>query len=94
MTTDQARNQLCKMMGEVAGGLGVARKTQCVCTGLRRVTTVDDVPDEVIEELWRRVSGYNHLADLLKETAGSYLDRRRDRGLLDKIREAGVEIDG
>ena len=47
----EAREQLCKMQAEIAAHLGLETECVCVCTSSDNV-----VPDQVIEEMWRRLT--------------------------------------
>jgi hypothetical protein len=48
----EAEKQLCKMQGEIAGRLGL----ETVCTCDEDIVMYGDVPDEVIEEMWTRLT--------------------------------------
>ncbi len=52
MDRREASRQLCKMQDEVAGRMGL--ETQCVCD--HAVREPGEVPDAVIEEMWRRLT--------------------------------------
>ena len=54
MNKSDAKRQLCKMLGEVATMLD--RQVSCVCDDPDGVTEPGDVPDVVIEEMWRLVN--------------------------------------
>lgn len=49
MNNNEARNQLCKMTGEIADALGLT--TSCTCGQV----TGSDVPDAIITEMWKAV---------------------------------------
>jgi len=48
----EANQQFCKMQGEVASQLGL--KTICSCGDT--LCMVGEIPDEVIAEMWRRLT--------------------------------------
>lgn len=60
MNHDEAQEQLCKMVGEVAGRLGMSDKAMpCLCPPKTKYVSDLEVPDrvvKVIEEMWRRLT--------------------------------------
>jgi len=50
----EAENQLCKMQAEIAARLGL--ETCCTCSRSTPETDTREVPNEVIEEMWRRLT--------------------------------------
>ena len=54
MKKEDALRQLCKMQGEIAGRLEL--ETLCVCDDPKGLPKTGDVPDKVIEEMWRRLT--------------------------------------
>lgn len=54
MNKSDAKRQLCKMLGEVATMLD--QPTPCVCDDPNGATEPEDIPDAVVEEMWRLVN--------------------------------------
>ena len=54
MEKSEALNQLCKMQGEIADRLGL--DSICMCDEPQGMPKSGDVPDKVIEEMWRRLT--------------------------------------
>lgn len=54
MEKSEAKNQLCKMQGVIAERLGL--DSICLCDEPQGKPKEGEVPDKVIEEMWRRIS--------------------------------------
>lgn len=55
MRNKEAREQLCKMVGEIAERMGVSlERIGCTCGRFPELER--DIADEVIEEMWRRLT--------------------------------------
>lgn len=50
----EAEKELCEMQSEIANRLGL--KTSCTCSRSTEETDTREVPDEVIKEMWRRLT--------------------------------------
>lgn len=89
MDRREASRQLCKMQGEVAGRMGL--ETQCVCD--HAVREPGEVPDAVIEEMWRRLTHpFRNRGDrdLCKKCSKLILDRLGDEDLIEVVRKMGL----
>lgn len=87
MTRDEALNQFCKMQGEIADRLGL--DSICTCNNEKGKPKEGIVPDEIIEEMWRRLThkywaydeineGYDKYKGALDhDVAGWYPDNRK-----------------
>lgn len=97
MEKSEAKNQLCKMQGVIAERLGL--DTICLCDEPQGKPKEGEVPDKVIEEMWRRISlnmtneeEATHRSEVLEDIyncaiAGSKIDEMSDEQLAQIIED-------
>lgn len=82
MKKADARSQLCKMQSEVAQRLGL--RTTCICGA---ALGEGEVPDEVVEELWRLVTNNNP-----KTTSDGHVSWEMHRRVVEENVRLGREL--